>query len=79
MVNLHVMATADFTQLLNETGLSRGNLSSHLSRLEAAGYITVTKSFIGRAPRTRLTLTQKGREALSEYRRTMEPLIEALP
>ena len=36
MVNLHVMETADFTQLMNETGLSRGNLSSHLSRLEEA-------------------------------------------
>jgi DNA-binding MarR family transcriptional regulator len=79
MVNLHVMETADFTALMNETGLSRGNLSSHLSRLEEAGYLTVNKSFVGKAPRTQLALTETGREALREYRRTMEPLIAALP
>lgn len=79
MANLHVMSTADFIQLMNETGLSRGNLSSHMSKLEEAGYIKVEKSFAGKAPRTRLALTRKGREALSEYRRTMEPLIAALP
>lgn len=79
MVNLYVISKADFIQLMNETGLSRGNLSSHMSKLEEAAYITVTKSFAGKAPRTELALTRKGREALREYRRTMEPLIAGLP
>lgn len=79
MANLHVMATADFIQLMNETGLSRGNLSGHMSRLEEAGYIKVAKSFAGRVPRTQLSLTGEGRAALRAYRRTMEPLITALP
>ena len=72
------MATADFIQLM-KTGLSRGNLPSHMSKLEEAGYIKVEKSFAGKAPRTRLSLTDEGREALREYRLTMEPLIAALP
>ena len=79
MANLHVMEAADFIQLMNETGLSRGNLSSHMSKLEEAGYITVEKTFAGKTPRTLLSLTGAGREALREYRRTMEPLIAALP
>lgn len=79
MANLHVAAKADFIQLMNDTGLSRGNLSSHMSKLEEVGYITVKKGFAGKAPRTELALTRKGREALREYRRTMEPLIAALP
>ncbi len=79
MANLHVMEAADFIQLMNETGLSRGNLSSHMSKLEEAGYITVEKTFAGKTPRTLLSLTDAGREALREYRRTMEPLIAALP
>ena len=79
MKNLHVMATADFVQLMNETGLSRGNLSSHMSKLEVAGYIKVEKNFSGKMPRTTLTLTDEGREALRAYRRMMEPLITALP
>lgn len=79
MASLHVMAMTDFIQLMNETGLSRGNLSSHLSKLEEAGYITVEKTFAGKTPRTLLSLTDAGCEALREYRRTMEPLIAALP
>jgi DNA-binding MarR family transcriptional regulator len=79
MANLHVTAKADFIQIMNDTGLSRGNLSSHISKLQEVGYIAVKKSFTGKAPRTELALTRKGREALREYRRTMEPLIAALP
>jgi DNA-binding MarR family transcriptional regulator len=79
MANLYVMEAADFVYLMKETGLSRGNLSSHMSKLEEAGYITVEKSFAGRTPRTRLSLTNRGRRALRAYRRMMEPLIAALP
>jgi DNA-binding PadR family transcriptional regulator len=52
---------------MNETILSRGNISNHMSWLEGAGCITSRTSFSGKAPRTRLALTPKGSDALGEY------------
>ncbi len=63
--------SADFTFLLRQTGLTRGNLSSHLGKLEAAGYVKVKKEFVDRIPRTLLTLTDKGRQAFESYRQRM--------
>ena len=60
---------ADFAYLLNETGLGKGNLSSHLSRLEEAGYIVITKSFKGKYPHTSCALTAEGRRAFRAYRK----------
>lgn len=78
MARLHVLEYADFIYLMNETGLTRGNLSSHMSRLEEAGYITVAKTFEGKTPRTKLALTDHGRAALRSYRRTMESILAVL-
>ena len=63
--------SADFNFLLHQTGLTRGNLSSHLSRLEEAGYVDVTKEFVDKVPRTLLRLTEAGRTAFAAYRRDM--------
>src|SRR5512137_1705116 len=72
---LAVVSRADFLYLMRETGLSQGNLSSHLAKLEAAGYVAVEKTFLGKVPRTTLQLTGGGREALRAYRtRLMEVL-----
>jgi DNA-binding MarR family transcriptional regulator len=79
MAHLAVLDEADFVYLMNETQLTRGNLSSHMSKLEAAGYIAVEKSFVGKTPRTVLSLTGDGRRALAAYRDTMGSLIAALP
>jgi DNA-binding MarR family transcriptional regulator len=57
----------DFIFLLNETGLTQGNLSSHISRLEQAGFLEIHKSFVRKRPRTTFTITHKGRLALQEY------------
>lgn len=58
---------ADFNFLLNTLGLTKGNLSSHMDRLEKAGYVKVEKSFNGRIPHTEFQITEQGRKALEEY------------
>ena len=70
---LTVLAAAgdvEFRYLESATGLTCGNLSSHVSRLEAAGYVEVTKSFRGKVPVTSLRVTAEGRAALEAYRRS---------
>ncbi len=58
---------ADFSFLLTTLGLTKGNLSSHMDRLEKAGYIDVKKSFNGKIPHTDYKLTKAGRNKLNEY------------
>jgi DNA-binding transcriptional ArsR family regulator len=58
---------ADFNFLLTTLGLTRGNLSRHIEKLESAGYIKVKKSFKGKIPNTSYQLTQKGSKALNQY------------
>ena len=58
---------ADFNFLLETLGLTKGNLSSHMDRLEKAGYVEVNKSFQGKLPHTEFRLTAAGREALAAY------------
>jgi len=72
---LSAVEEADFLYLLQATGLTRGNLSSHLTRLEAAGYVSIDKSFAGKMPRTIGRLTNEGRDALATYRRQMGAVI----
>jgi len=69
--NLYVVESADFTWLSARTGLTDGNISSHMSRLEEAGYVTVHKAFEGKKPRTTYTLSSMGREAFDDYRSTI--------
>lgn len=64
---LSACESADFKALLHLTGLTKGNLSAQIQKLEAAGYITITKSFEGRYPHTDCSLTDLGREALRDY------------
>jgi DNA-binding MarR family transcriptional regulator len=59
---------ADFNFLLGTTGLTRGNLSTHVSRLVAAGYVAETKEFVDRKPHTEYRLTAAGRAAYKQYR-----------
>jgi DNA-binding transcriptional ArsR family regulator len=72
---LNGVKQADFLWLLNESGLTKGNLSSHLVRLEEAGYIEVEKTFRGKIPLTLLRLTRAGRAAFTGYRKTMSGLL----
>jgi len=76
---LYVVESADFTFLMRQTGLTWGNLSSHMSKLEAAGYIEVEKEFKGKKPNTMLRLTDEGRAAFREYRQSMKQVLDDLP
>ena len=58
---------ADFLFLLNITGLTKGNLSSHLSKLADAALVEIEKTFEGKTPVTYAKLTLEGKEALKEY------------
>ncbi len=67
--------SADFLFLLKESGLTKGNLSVHLSRLEEVGYLHVEKTFRGKIQHTEYSLTPKGRAAFQEYRKKLDPII----
>jgi DNA-binding MarR family transcriptional regulator len=76
---LHIAESADFVFLMRKTGLSSGNLSTHLTKLEAAGYVSIEKKFVDRMPRTLVSLTDIGREALRKYRQQMNKALGDLP
>jgi DNA-binding transcriptional ArsR family regulator len=69
---------ADFIFLMRETGLTKGNLSSHLGKLEGAAYIEIQKKFRAKIPLTVLRITPKGRAALRTYRKQMTGLLRDL-
>jgi len=79
MANLFVVESADFLFLQRQTGLTWGNLSSHICKLEAAGYVEVTKEFVDKKPHTTLQLTSKGRNAFQEYQQSMKQIFSKLP
>jgi len=76
MACLYVVEGADFVFLRRQTGLTGGNLSSHMGKLEAAGYVDVEKSFVEKRPQTMFRLTKTGRNAFQEYRATMKDLLD---
>ena len=76
---LSVVERADYLYVLKQTGLTQGNLSSHLAKLESGGYVSVEKTFQGKVPRTQLSLTQAGRLAFRTYREQILNALSALP
>lgn len=76
---LSVIESADFLFLMRQTGLTRGNLSSHLSKLEAAGYVNIKKEFVKKIPRTLIRLTLQGRKALQGYKENMIKALKEMP
>jgi DNA-binding MarR family transcriptional regulator len=79
MAYLYVVESADFLFLMRQTELTRGNLSSHLSKLEDAQYVQIKKEFVDKIPRTLLRLTSKGRKAFRAYRQNMKQVLDDLP
>lgn len=76
---LAVVDEADFVFVQGQTGLTAGNLATHLTRLEEAGFVLSRKAFEGRKPCTILALTTAGRAALAAWRRSVGKLIDLLP
>ena len=66
---------ADFLWIQRESGLTKGNLSAHLSKLEDVGYIDIEKTYRGKVPLTLLRLTKQGKAAFDAYRRSMKGLL----
>ena len=79
MTQLYVLDAADATFLVNRTGLTWGNLSTHVAKLEAGGYVELQKGFRGKKPRTMISLTRKGRDEFRQYRASMQKLLGDLP
>jgi DNA-binding MarR family transcriptional regulator len=79
MAYLYVVEVADFLFLIRQTGMTWGNLSAHLSKLEAAGYVVIEKEFLGKKPHTTVRLTDQGRNAFEEYRGNMKRVLDNLP
>lgn len=77
MAILYTVESADFLFLLHETGLTKGNLSSHLTKLEQAGYVTVEKTFRGKYPYTLYRQTDIGRAAFQAYQNGLRRILEA--
>ena len=69
---LLVVEEADFVFLMNKSGLSQGNLSSHISKLEGEGLVEIEKKFKGKRPQTILRITGVGEERLRDYIDTMK-------
>jgi DNA-binding MarR family transcriptional regulator len=75
---LYVIDSADFVFLHNQSGLTRGNFSTHITRLEEANYIHVKKEFIDRRPATTYSISLEGRLALETYREQMKKILSEL-
>jgi DNA-binding MarR family transcriptional regulator len=75
---LSVLEKADFLYLQKEVGLSKGNLSAHLAKLEEAGYILIEKTYRGKIPLTLCQITALGQEAFEKYRKQIKDLVEKM-
>ena len=73
---LYAVEGTDFLYLLRESGLTKGNLSTHLNRLEQAEYIRVEKGFRGKIPQTLIRLTARGRKAFEAYRQQLKRIVD---
>ena len=73
---LAVVESADFLYLQRETGLTKGNLSVHLSKLEEGGYVSIEKTYRGRIPLTLCRMTEAGRAAFQNYRQRLKSFVD---
>jgi DNA-binding MarR family transcriptional regulator len=74
MTALSACQSADFLFLQQLTGLTKGNLSSHLIKLEEATFVQIDKQFVGKKPNTQIGLTEKGRQAIERHWQLLENL-----
>lgn len=78
LIYLYSLKSADFTFLKQQMGMTQGNLSSHLAKLESAGIVTITKSFRGKRPFTLVELSEKGRVTFRQYVEVMHDFYSEL-
>jgi DNA-binding MarR family transcriptional regulator len=78
LAQLYVVESVDYIFLLHRTGLTQGNLSAHLNKLETAEYIEITKEFVGKRPHTLLKITELGRNNFRKYISQMKDIFDGL-
>ncbi|MGD8456023.1 MAG: transcriptional regulator [Anaerolineales bacterium] len=76
---LYVVEKADYVSMTHLTGLSWGNLSTHVNKLEEAGYVEIEKKFVGKKPHSILMLTKEGRTAFKAYKKRLSQVLDDLP
>ena len=76
MAILAAVESADFLYLQRETGLTKGNLSVHLSKLEQAAFVNIEKTYRGKKPLTLCCLTEEGRQAFDAYRKQIQQFVD---
>ncbi len=76
---LYVVESVDFVFLTRLTGLTWGNLSTHLTKLEQAGYVTIEKTFKDKKPHTIIHLSEQGRSAFQKYKKRFKRILDDLP
>jgi DNA-binding MarR family transcriptional regulator len=79
LVHLYVVESVDYVFLKNQTGLSWGNLATHVNKLEEAGYVAIEKGYKGKKPHTMILLTKRGRAAFKDYKQNMQQVLDDLP
>jgi DNA-binding MarR family transcriptional regulator len=79
LVYLYVVDSADYVFLMRITGLTWGNLSTHLAKLEEAGYIVITKGYRGKKPHSTIRLSEPGRIAFRKYKQSLQKVLNDLP
>ena len=75
---LYFVESADFLYLLRETQMTKGNLSSHLAKLEGKGYVEIEKTYRGKVPRTICSLTKSGQAAFRHYRKSLRRAVDSM-
>ena len=79
MTYLYVTESVDYVYLTHLTGLTWGNLATHVSKLEEEGYVEIEKTFVDKKPYSVIKLTQKGRDAFKTYKDQIQSVFEDLP
>lgn len=79
MTYLYTVESADYIFLQNLTGLTWGNLSSHLTKLEEEGYVAIEKEIVGKKPHSMVHLTDAGRAAFRTYKQSLQDVLSELP
>ena len=79
MTYLYTVDSADYIFLQNLTGLTWGNLSSHLTKLEEEGYVAIEKEIVGKKPHSMVHLTEAGRAAFRAYKQSLQDVLADLP
>ena len=68
----------DFAYLKKLLGLTDGNLGAHLNKLAEAGYAKIEKVFVGKKPKTYISLSGKGRDALNEHINALQEIVKGI-